>query len=65
MVANKQEELQIENMKRDLKGWSQKLRPYLKANSKKAVWQICTSILPFFAIWFLMYQLYELSLIHI
>jgi len=48
-------------MKNDLKGWSTLLRPYLVADSKKAVLQICTSVIPFLAIWVLMYFLYSVS----
>jgi len=48
-------------MKQDLKGWTQLLRPYLKANSKKAIVQICTSVIPFFFLWALMYQVYQFS----
>ena len=52
-----------EELKEGLKGWAKIIRPYQKANSKKAIWQICTSILPFIGIWILMYWTYQFSYI--
>lgn len=46
---------------KDLKGWGKLIRPYQKADSKKAIWQMVTSILPFIGIWILMYMTYEIS----
>lgn len=47
--------LKEQEIKEALKNWSNIIKPYKKANTRKAVTQILNSFIPFFGIWVLMY----------
>lgn len=50
-------------IKASLRHWQKTLAPYQKANDNKALWQIANTILPFAAIWILIYFVIQYSIL--
>jgi len=54
-IVNPLPQVDFAKMRRELEGWPARLKRYQMPDRKRAIWQIVTTFVPFFALWTLMY----------